>query len=140
MSKAPSKKKVAWRGEHPERQTNYRERNEPEARWLVEGVCKLIQSAANQNFAQLNLIVDDDEVLRYMDATRTTVSDHDRAFISLEDFLASRTSCSLGWMKRAGRLVLMVIVANAFLHFHDGPWAKQNWSKRNIYLSTTESG
>ena len=96
-------------------------------RWLVEGVCTLIQTDAIRNCLRLNLLVDDDR-LWYMTASSAKEDDHQQDFISLDDFLWRLPKNQL---TRAGHLILM---ANAFLHLQAEPTRIRDWSKAKICL------
>jgi len=90
-----------------------------EERWQVEGVCPLIQTAANLTSRRLQLLVDNDTLWH---STTTLVTNGIRRTnaVSLGD-LMRRESC-FELPKRRSRYILAVILANALLELYEGPW------------------
>lgn len=68
-----------------------------------------------------------------MTASSAKEDDHQQDFMSLDDFLWRLPKNQL---TRVGYLILMVIMANAFLHLQGGPWSTRtrDWSKAKICL------
>ena len=127
-SESRKQKSITWSDDiinKPQETTVHHER------WRVKDVCNLVQETAKMNSLRLNLVVEND-LLWFMTASSITDDDHNQEFMSLGDFL---NKSSANNVKKTGRLILMVILSNAFLHFHEGPWFTRDWSKRNIYLS-----
>lgn len=127
-SESRKQKRITWSDDiinKPQETTVHHERSR------VEDVCNLVHETAKMNSLRLNLVVEND-VLWFMTASSITDDDHNQEFMSLGDFL---NKSSANNVKKTGSLILMVILSNAFLHFHGGPWFTRDWSKRNIYLS-----
>ena len=72
-----------------------------------------------------------------MTASSAKEDDHQQDFISLDDFLSDQWRLPKNQLTRTGRLILMVILANAFLHLQGGPRSirTRDWSKAKICLS-----
>lgn len=100
--------------------------------------CRILQKYAADDRSCLNLLVKN-ESLYLQTASVTPNDEHKQEFISLGDFLTSQSKSSSTAVKKKDKLILMVILANGFLHFHQGPWFTREWSKTNILFSIYES-
>lgn len=129
-SSQPLKKRVEWHSDS----MNPRRTVARQQRWVLEGICELIRTAAQVNSLRLNLLIDND-ILYYLTASPSLERDSVQRFVSLGVFLGGHSRSQKNPVTRTGRLILMVVLANAFLHLCEGPWISEDLTKSNIYLS-----
>ena len=106
-------------------------------RWdRVDGICALIQKASrNKRFLRLRLR---DSELRYR------LAPHDEYDIAQRTLEASQTLAhflrgdhtpfSFHQVKRPEKFALAVVLANALLYLHEGPWCVQYWEATQIFF------
>ncbi|KAF4625406.1 hypothetical protein G7Y89_g12760 [Cudoniella acicularis] len=102
-----------------------------EDRWPVEGICKLMTNVSTRTSCRLKLLVEEDE-LWYLNPASATEDIQRKQPVSLKDFLNLDSPIPFDRAKKRDRFILQVILANAFLHFYNGPWLLRSWNKTDI--------
>lgn len=115
------------------------EPSQKQASPIKQNFCELVRRTADNGILRLNLLVEDGKLL-FSEATPVTDMDHSQTFTSLSDILKEQSqSPQARIVTLKDRMIVTVILANAFLHFCEGPWCTQEWSKVNIYFPMHEN-
>ena len=106
---------------------------------MNQDFCQLVQRTAEKGILRLNLLVEDGKLL-FSKAEPVSDMDHSQPFKSLSDILTEQSQSPQARIVTVkDKLIITVILANAFLHFCEGPWCTQEWSKMDIHFPLLEN-